>query len=291
MSKTFAELGKWLDEQTGYEGSLGVIAILILAIAGHAWINSSSKDASEPVKIKSKEEQEEDEDPPRNFTSAQLLYFNGTKDEKTDENRPVYLSLAGIVFDVSDGRDFYGPGGPYEMFAGRECGAALAKMSFDDKYLDNVAACKELNPGEKFELENWMEKFKHYRCYPVRGRLVPDDQLPPPTRVLTKEDLAENDGSQDVPEGYGAAPIYIGAGTKVFDMSFGGMLFYGKGCTYNIFAGKDASRALAKMSFEKAIVDNPNTDDLSEKELKIMNDWITTFEVRKTYPIVGTLKK
>jgi Cytochrome b5-like Heme/Steroid binding domain len=53
-------------------------------------------------------------DPPRNFSLEQLREFNGTKDEKSGEDKPVYLSMDGIVFDVSKGRDFYGPGGPYE---------------------------------------------------------------------------------------------------------------------------------------------------------------------------------
>ena len=54
------------------------------------------------------EEEEEEVEPPRNFTLKQLKYFNGKEDEKTKEPKPVYLSLNGIVFDVSKGRDFYG---------------------------------------------------------------------------------------------------------------------------------------------------------------------------------------
>jgi cytochrome b involved in lipid metabolism len=53
-------------------------------------------------------------DPPRNFTLEQLLQYDGTKDEKSNEDKPVYLSINGIVFDVTKGRNFYGPGGPYE---------------------------------------------------------------------------------------------------------------------------------------------------------------------------------
>ena len=74
------------------------------------------------------EEEKETPDPPRNFTAKQLAHFDGTKD-KDGADKPVYLSVNGTVFDVTNGKDFYGPDGPYEKFAGKECGVALAKMS------------------------------------------------------------------------------------------------------------------------------------------------------------------
>ena len=262
------------------------ICIIIIIMAGHAWSNYVP--SSEPTGTK-KEETIEEKDPLRNFTLQQLAYFDGTKDG--DEDKKVYLSLNGIVFDVSEGRNFYGPGGPYELFAGHECGAALAKMSFDTQYLDDFNAIQELKHGEKVELENWIEKFTHYRCYPVLGRLIPDSQLPSADRILDKEDLARHTGTEDKPENYGAAPIYVGAGDKVFDVSFGGMTFYGPGCSYHRFAGKDASRALAKMSFEPEDTENTNLADLTDKQLKTLDDWIKTFEERKGYPIVGRLGK
>jgi len=254
-------------------------------------MNSSSNQSSDKHATGPKEQGEDEPDPPRNFTSAQLKQFDGTKENKTGNPKPVYLALNGIVFDVSDGRDFYGPGGPYELFAGHECGVALAKMSFDTQYLDDMAGCSTLNHGERMELENWIEKFTHYRRYPVLGRLVPDDKLPSPNRIVSKEELAMNDGSGKIPEGYAAAPIYLGAGDKIYDASFGGVAFYGPGCAYNRFAGKDASRALAKMSFETKDTDKPDVSDLTEKEQKILSDWITTFEERKGYPCVGLLLK
>ncbi len=51
--------------------------------------------------------------------------------------------------------------------------------------------------------------------------------------------------------------------------SFGGMAMYGKGCAYHLFAGRDASRALAKMSFDAEHLDNPRTDDLTGKYVNV----------------------
>jgi hypothetical protein len=45
------------------------------------------------------------------------------------------------------------------------------------------------------------------------------------------------------------------------------------------------------MSFNPDDLANTNTDDLSEKQLKILGDWIQTFEVKKGYPIAGNLGK
>ena len=65
-------------------------------------------------------EDDDKPDPPRNFTLEQLLQYNGTKDEKSNEDKPVYLSINGMVFDVTQGRAFYGPGGPYEKVCRRK---------------------------------------------------------------------------------------------------------------------------------------------------------------------------
>lgn len=233
------------------------------------------------------EPEEEEKEPLRNFTPEQLLYFDGRPD-KDGEEKPIYLSVNGTVFDMSreGGRDFYGPGGPYEKFAGHECGVALAKMSFDEEHLDDLAGCSSLNFGEKTELENWIEKFQYYRNYPIVGRLVP---ALPEKKEWTVEELSK--ANTQKPEGYATAPIYIAAKDMVFDMSFGGVTFYGKGGPYSKFAGKDVSRALAKMSLDEADLVNPDVSDLTEKEIKVLDDWVRKFEEAKAYPIVGKLKK
>jgi len=283
---------KILDEYTGIEDTFICMMILFLVVSGCFWYDSLSKKtpSSEPVEL-----EEEPTDPPRNFTAKQLLKFNGTKDAN-DEEKPIYLSVQGRVFNVTKGKDFYGPGSPYENFAGHECGVAFAKFSFDTEFLDDVKGCDEkLNWFEKEELYGWIEKFSYYRNYPELGRLIPDEDLPDSNKVITMEELNKNNGletSKDkIPTGYATAPVYVALRNKVFDVSFGGVPMYGPGGPYHRFAGKDVSRALAKMSFEEGDLENTDISDLTEKQVKVLDDWVKTFEEKKLYPIVGTLQK
>lgn len=65
-------------------------------------------------------------------------------------------------------------------------------------------------------------------------------------------------------------------------------MFYGPGGPYALFAGRDASRALAKMSFEP----NDLTSDISGLgafELDALQDW--EYKFMSKYVKVGTIKK
>ena len=54
-------------------------------------------------------------------------------------------------------RMFYGPGGPYALFAGKDASKALAKMSFEDK--DLTGDISDLGPFEIDALQDWEYKF------------------------------------------------------------------------------------------------------------------------------------
>ena len=60
--------------------------------------------------------------------------------------------------------------------------------------------------------------------------------MPSSDRILTKEEFDACTGSEECHAEYGAVPIYLGAGNKVFDIPFGGITFYGPGCSNNRFA-------------------------------------------------------
>ncbi|KAF2843280.1 cytochrome b5 [Patellaria atrata CBS 101060] len=106
----------------------------------------------------------------RTFTPRTLLPFNGLN------NTPVYLAVRGQVFDVSPGRNFYGPGGPYANFAGRDASRGLACGSFDEEMLTKdldgpLDTLEGLGEEELEALRGWEERFSEK--YLVVGKLVP----------------------------------------------------------------------------------------------------------------------
>ena len=79
------------------------------------------------------------------------------------------------MFDVSRGRNFYGPGGPYSNFAGRDASRGLACGSFDEdmltKDLDGpLDTLSDLGKDEMEALQGWEERFNEK--YDVVGRMV-----------------------------------------------------------------------------------------------------------------------
>lgn len=48
-----------------------------------------------------------------------------------DPSKRILLAIEGEVYDVTRGKNFYGPGGPYAIFAGRDASIGMAKQSFD----------------------------------------------------------------------------------------------------------------------------------------------------------------
>ncbi|KAG5563074.1 hypothetical protein RHGRI_005723 [Rhododendron griersonianum] len=94
---------------------------------------------------------------------------------------------------------------------------------------------------------------------------------------LTLQQLKQYDGTNP------SKPIYLAVKGRIFDVTTGKSL-YGPGGDYAMFAGKDASRALAKMSKDEDDIVG-SLHGLSDKEMGVLNDWEKKFEAK--YPIVG----
>jgi membrane-associated progesterone receptor component len=105
----------------------------------------------------------------KTFTPPTLVEFDGTN------GKPIYFAVRGQVFDVSAGRQFYGPGGPYANFAGRDASRGLALGSFDSSMLTEdlngpLDSLEDLTPDQEEALRGWEERFQDK--YLVVGKLV-----------------------------------------------------------------------------------------------------------------------
>ncbi|XP_027366001.1 membrane steroid-binding protein 2-like [Abrus precatorius] len=86
------------------------------------------------------------------ITTEELRAYDGS-----DIQKPLLMAIKGQIYDVSQSRMFYGPGGPYALFAGKDASRALAKMSFEDK--DLTGDISGLGPFELEALQDWEYKF------------------------------------------------------------------------------------------------------------------------------------
>jgi len=85
-------------------------------------------------------------------TEEELKQYDGS-----DPQKPLLMAIKGQIYDVSQSRVFYGPGGPYALFAGKDASRALAKMSFEEK--DLTGDVSGLGPFELEALQDWEYKF------------------------------------------------------------------------------------------------------------------------------------
>ncbi|GAA5824328.1 hypothetical protein JCM11251_000378 [Rhodosporidiobolus azoricus] len=107
----------------------------------------------------------------RKWTPKELSIHDGTEEGGKGK---VLVAVRRKVYDVSSGRNFYGPGGPYSSFAGRDASRGLSKQSFDaemltplDKPIDPL---DDLVESEWNGLREWEEHFRNK--YPIVGDLV-----------------------------------------------------------------------------------------------------------------------
>ncbi|KAH7146926.1 hypothetical protein B0J13DRAFT_664694 [Dactylonectria estremocensis] len=90
------------------------------------------------------------------FTLGHLAEYKGHIQEENLE-KPIYVAVSGIVYDVSSSRALYGVDGPCACFAGRDITVALAKGNMDvaDVKLEDIA----LSETEMTNLRKLEQKF------------------------------------------------------------------------------------------------------------------------------------
>lgn len=113
-------------------------------------------------------------------TQSGVVTESQLKDATGEDDKPLYIAVKDpfgssvTVFDVSGGSDFYGPGGPYHVFAGKNATHGLAKSSTDAAKV--YGDLDKLTESEKDTHMQWYQKYESK--YPVVGNLVGDDSKP-----------------------------------------------------------------------------------------------------------------
>ncbi|XP_016983601.1 membrane-associated progesterone receptor component 1 [Drosophila rhopaloa] len=107
----------------------------------------------------------------RDFTVKELRQYDGNQPDGR-----VLVAVNGSVYDVSKGRRFYGPGGPYATFAGRDASRNLATFSVDSNDKDEYDDLSDLSAVEMDSVKEWEMQFKEK--YELVGKLLRRGEQP-----------------------------------------------------------------------------------------------------------------
>jgi membrane-associated progesterone receptor component len=106
----------------------------------------------------------------RDMTLKDLRKYDGTGPEGR-----VLVAVLGKIYDVTKGKRFYGPGGPYAGFAGRDASRGLATFNVDainDEYDD----LSDLKNSELEQVREWELQFSEK--YEFVGKLMKPGEEP-----------------------------------------------------------------------------------------------------------------
>ena len=76
----------------------------------------------------------------------------------------------GEVYDVTAGRSFYGPGGNYGVFAGKDGSVPFITGVFTDEEAQK-SLMETLSPAQLVSLETWRNFYEKTEKYPLVGLL------------------------------------------------------------------------------------------------------------------------
>lgn len=111
------------------------------------------------------------------LTEAQLAKHDGT-----DPKLPIYMAIDGQVFDVTEGRKFYGPGGSYSFFAGKDAARAYATGCFETHLTHDL---RGLSPEQLAKINGWASFYRNHHTYTRVGTVIhppiPEDAPIPPS--------------------------------------------------------------------------------------------------------------
>lgn len=139
--------------------------------------------------LKERMERERREEKGIHMTREELLSYDGTVQEG-GERMPIYLSVKGRIYDVSEGNSFYGEEGRYHSLVGKDSTLKLAKgcLFCEEEEEEGEEEEKEetwrkgkkkekkekkrMSEEEEREADRWLELFELHDKYKFVGTLV-----------------------------------------------------------------------------------------------------------------------
>ncbi|KAI8967724.1 cytochrome b5-like heme/steroid binding domain-containing protein, partial [Mycotypha africana] len=118
------------------------------------------------------------------FTEKELAFYDGS-----DPTKPIYLAIDGNVYDVTKGAGWYGPGGSYHHFAGKDAARAYVTGCFKEHLTHDI---RGFNEQQRKALNHWKSFYENHHTYYKIGHVlhdpIPSDQpIPPDCRSATQQ--------------------------------------------------------------------------------------------------------
>ncbi|OWA52181.1 putative Membrane-associated progesterone receptor component 2 [Hypsibius exemplaris] len=122
----------------------------------------------------------------RDFTLQELRPYDGSP---TAPEGRVLIAVNGKVFDVTRGKGFYGPGGPYDVFAGRDGSRGLGTFALDAPASDAYDDLSDLTIDQMNQVREWEAQFEEK--YDLVGRLLKPGEVAHDYALDEEESAAE----------------------------------------------------------------------------------------------------
>ncbi|KAG7159427.1 membrane-associated progesterone receptor component 1-like isoform X2 [Homarus americanus] len=157
---------------------LGVCVVLIYKIFRPSNGSGAASGPLEPPVPKMKRQ---------DMNLAQLKQYDGT-----GEHGRVCVAVNGKVFDVTRGKKFYGPGGPYAAFAGHDATRALATFSVND-VKEEYDDLSDLSSMQMDSVREWEMQFTEK--YDYIGKFLKSGEQP--TEYSDEEDAKDTKSNKE----------------------------------------------------------------------------------------------
>ncbi|KAJ3210587.1 hypothetical protein HDU67_005171 [Dinochytrium kinnereticum] len=108
------------------------------------------------------------------LTTAELAEFDGS-----DPSKPIYLGINGKIYDVSAGPKYYGKGGGYGFFSGKDAARAYITGCFETHLTHDL---RGLNEDQIKSLSQWTDFYENHDKYFYVGKVI-HDPIPEDTPI------------------------------------------------------------------------------------------------------------